>query len=107
MVNKNIILIIIMIFFEVISQYYLQKATKKKTLLNFDLILGLLFQTLFGFVYFFILKNGFSLAIANTLVDSGGAIAIIFLGFFIFKQKLTLKQIIGIFIIMCGVILIS
>ena len=53
------------------------------------------------------LNLGVDLAVANTLIDGGGAVGIVLLGFLVFKQKLTVKQMVGILLTIFGVILIS
>lgn len=106
---KKVFYIIIMILSEVLSQFLLQKGAqfKKISFKNINLLAGLLFQVVWGFFYFILLKNGWSLAIANALVDGGGALAIVILGWVVFKQKLTLKQLVGVLIIICGGVLLS
>ena len=59
------------------------------------------------FIYFLVLKSGYSLAIANTLIDGGGALGIVLLGYFVFKQKLSPIQMLAVFITMVGVILLG
>ena len=98
-----------LITFEIVSQYFLQRAVKvnKKWYNNSNLLIGVLGQILMAFVYFAVLKSGYRLAIANTLIDGGGALGIVLLGYFVFKQKLNPMQLLSVFITMFGVILLG
>lgn len=106
---RGIIFIILMATFEIISQYFLQKATKVpgSWFRNKNLWYGIIGQMIMGALYFLVLKSGYSLAVANTMVDGGGAIGIILLGYYIFNQHISTKQFIAIGITMVGVLAIS
>ncbi len=108
-ISKGSMLISTMIAFEIISQYFLQKGVsiKKSVFKNKFLYLGLLGQLLMSLIYFFVLKSGYSLAIANTLIDGGGALGIVLLGYFIFKQKISLIQSIGVALTIIGVVILG
>ena len=51
-----------------------------------------------SFLYLLLLKQGIKLAIANSLWNTRSLLTVTLMGYFIFHQKLTIKQIFGIFI---------
>ena len=89
---------------ETTAQYFLQKRVKASN--NIYLITGMTFYAIVGLIYYFMLKNGEKLAIANTLWNAGTAVTIPIIGYFIFKQTLTKKQIFGMIIVLLGVSLL-
>jgi drug/metabolite transporter (DMT)-like permease len=107
--HQGSLFISLMVIFEIISQYFIQKSVDVPTTWykNTNLWLGLFGQLIMSSLYYLVLKSGYSLAIANTLIDGGGALGIILLGYFIFKQKISRKQIIAILITMIGVIMLG
>jgi len=107
--NHGSIFISFMVIFEIISQYFIQRSVNIPTTWykNTNLWLGLIGQLIMSSLYYLVLKSGYSLAVANTLVDGGGALGIILLGYFIFKQKISHKQLMAIFITMFGVIMLG
>lgn len=107
--NKGPILMITMVAFEIISQYFLQKGVNYKKIYfkNKYLYFGILGQLLMTLLYFFVLKSGYSLAIANTLIDGGGALGIVLLGYFVFKQKISLLQSLGVALTIIGVVILG
>ena len=107
--HQGSLFISLMVIFEIISQYFIQKSVDVPITWykNTNLWLGLIGQLIMSSLYYLVLKSGYSLAIANTLIDGGGAVGIILLGYFIFKQKISRKQIIAILITMIGVIMLG
>ena len=107
--NHGLLFIYFMVIFEIISQYFIQKSVDVPITWykNTNLWLGLIGQLIMSSLYYLVLKSGYSLAIANTLIDGGGAVGIILLGYFIFKQKISRNQIIAILITMIGVIMLG
>jgi multidrug transporter EmrE-like cation transporter len=107
--SRSGIFITAMIISEIISQYFLQKAVivKKEWYKNWYLYAGLIGQLLMAGLYFLVLKSGYSLAIANTLIDGGGALGIVLLGYYIFNQKLSHKQLLAVIITIIGVVLLG
>ena len=98
----------LMIVCEILAQFFLQKGVNKKmSIKNINMVIGLAIGFFINVFYFMMLNLGVDLAVANTLIDGGGAIGIVLLGFLIFKQKITAKQMVGILLTIFGVILIS
>lgn len=98
------VLIISIILVEIISQYLLEKSiTGDNTLLY----LGMLFYALVGYIYYLILKSGEKLAIANSIWNASSTIGVAIVGYFIFKQKLSFIQVMGLLLTLVGVYLIS
>ena len=78
----------------------MQKTVKSSS--QIYLILGMTFYAIVGFIYHLLLKAGEKLAIANTLWNAGNGITAPILGYLIFKQALTKKDLFCMFIIMVG-----
>jgi multidrug transporter EmrE-like cation transporter len=108
MKNKTKLLAFLMIVCEIMTQFFLQKGVNKKmSIKNINMVIGLLIGFFINVFYFMMLNLGVDLAVANTLIDGGGAVGIVLLGFLVFKQKITVKQMVGILLTIFGVILIS
>lgn len=108
MKNKTKLLAFLMIACEIMAQFFLQKGVNKKmSFKNINMVIGLLIGFFINVFYFMMLNLGVDLAVANTLIDGGGAVGIVLLGFLVFKQKLSVKQMVGILLTIFGVILIS
>ena len=107
--HHSSLFISLMVIFEIISQYFIQKSVDVPITWykNTNLWLGLIGQLIMSSLYYLVLKSGYSLAVANTLIDGGGALGIILLGYFIFKQKISRKQIIAILITMIGIVMLG
>lgn len=82
---------------ETSAQYFIQKKINIKD--NTYLIIGVVLYGMVGAIYYNILKRGKKLAVANTLWNAGTEITVAILGFFLFKQKLSYKQILAIVLI--------
>ena len=108
MKNQTKLLASLMVICEIATQFFLQKGVNKKiSIKNINLVIGLLIGFFINVFYFMMLNLGVDLAVANTLIDGGGAVGIVLLGFLVFKQKITVKQMVGILLTIFGVILIS
>jgi multidrug transporter EmrE-like cation transporter len=108
MKNQTKLLALLMVICEITTQFFLQKGVNKKmSIKNINMVIGLAIGFFINVFYFMMLNLGVDLAVANTLIDGGGAVGIVLLGFLVFKQKLTVKQMVGILLTIFGVILIS
>ena len=100
-----IVLLIIIIVTESSAQYFLQERTKTNE--NVYLIVGVLLYAAVGAIYSVILNRGKKLAIANSFWNAGSEITVALLGFFVFGQKLSKVQMVGIGLILIGVNLLG
>ena len=108
MIKTTYVYVAIMILSEILSQYFLQKGSSGNiSFKNTNLLLGLTIGVFINVFYFLILKSGYSLAIANTLFDGGGALGIVILGYLVFKQKLSYKQLFAVIVTMIGVLMLG
>lgn len=98
-------ILITLIISESSAQTLLQTA-KNKNGEKLYLILGVLFYSLVGFVYYFFLKLSNNLGLANIIWNTSTSIIISLISILYFKQKLKLKQILGAIIIVLGGLLI-
>ena len=103
--NKNIIVLLISIIaVESLAQWFLQKRITKKN--DVYLVGGVVLYGLVGIIYYWLLKHGKKMAVANTLWNAGTEISVAVLGFLFFKQSLTVEQIIGIVLILFSMYLV-
>ncbi len=102
---KLILLLLIIIATETGAQFFLQKMTKTNE--NVYLIVGVLLYAAVGAIYSIILNRGKKLAIANSFWNAGSEITVALLGFFVFGQKLSKEQMVGIALILIGVNLLG
>jgi len=102
---KLALLILVLISAESFAQLFLEKASLieyikyKKSLY---LILGIILYSIVGFVYYLALNTDMPLAIVNVIWQASTIIIITLISMFYFKQKISIKQIIGIIIVAIG-----
>ena len=102
---KLIIILIAIIAAETVAQYFLQKHVNLNNKLFF--VLGVILYAAVGAGYSILLRHGKKLAIANSLFNAGSEITVALLGFILFGQKLSYKQIIGVVLTLVGVNLLG
>ena len=102
----EILLIILIVIVESSAQTYLESFTKNKSIFRY-LFLGLLLYLFIGFLFYKLLLVEKNLAVANLLWNGGTAITITLISYFYFKQKLSIKQIIGLILTFIGVLLLG
>ena len=98
-------LLLIIIGIETLAQYFLELSSKKQN--HLILLAGIISYSLVGLVYYYILKTGDELAIANSLWNAGSGITVTIIGTLLFNQKLKKLQIVGIIISIIGVSLLQ
>lgn len=86
---------------ETASQGFLQHFVKNNKKITFY-ILGIIGYAIVGALYYFLLNLGDKLAVANSYFNAGSAIGVTLLGWLYFGQTLTIRQIIGVTIIIIG-----
>jgi uncharacterized membrane protein len=59
------------------------------------------------FGYLFVYRNGWNVSIGSLVSNIGLACVLLFVGLFIFKEKISIKQIIGMLLCVGGIILIT
>jgi len=89
-----------LIVFETAAQAFLQLYVKKSGKLHY--LLGVVGYALVGALYYFLLKAGDGLAVANSYFNAGSAVGVTLLGWLYFKQDLDAKQIVGVLITLLG-----
>ena len=103
---KLIVLLITTILAETAAQACLEKGTKGNNKYMF-IITGLFLYVVVGTVYYFILKDGSKMAIANALWNAGTSILVAIVGYLLFNQSLNTKEIIGLVLLIIGVYLVG
>ena len=89
-----------LIVFETIAQGFLQNYVNNDRVVNYAL--GVAGYAVVGGLYYYLLKVGNKLAVANSYFNSGSAIGITLLGWLYFDQSLTLRQWIGVVVTLIG-----
>ena len=98
-------LLAIIIPLETLAQYFLEQKVKEKEVIY--LVLGMLAYSAVAYVYYLILLAGNKLALANGLFNAGTSVSVTVIGWLLFKQALTTKQLIGLVVTIIGVVLIN
>ena len=102
---KFVLTLFAIIATETAAQYFLQKRVKDKN--NVLIMLGVVFYAVVAALYYMLLKDGSTLAMANSLWNAGTEISVALVGFFLFGQKLSIKQITGLILTIVGVNLLG
>jgi len=103
---KTVYILIGIVGMESFAQYFLQKQVNTSTHMMY-LIGGMICYSAVAFGYYLILKSGVKLALADALFNAGSQFMVSIIGFFVFGQHLTYKQMSGILLILLGVNLSS
>ena len=98
---KLIILLFAIIGMETGAQYFLQKTTKTNK--KIFLMIGVLMYAAVGAIYYAILNQGDKLAVANSFWNAGTEVTVALVGFAFFGQHLTVKQVVGLVLVIIGV----
>jgi len=78
------------------------------TTLEYVCIFILAFLTVFSSIFIFHLDKYYNNPLLNSVfVKAVGMIMLVLVSIFIFKEKYTMNQIIGVFIILCGIFITS
>lgn len=104
--TKLIALLTTTIIAETAAQACLERGTKGKQKYMF-LIVGLCLYVVVGIVYYFVLKGGTKMAIANALWNGGTSILVAIVGYTLFNQSLNTKEIVGLVLLIIGVYLVG
>ena len=95
-----VFLLIVIIAVETLAQYLLESAYRRYN--DFVLIAGVTTYGLVGLLYYYILRTGDELAMANALWNAGTGITVTVIGTLLFKQKLKTIQIVGLILSIIG-----
>jgi len=87
-------LLVAVIAIETIAQFFLQKMVDTNG--KHNLALGIIFYAFGGYLYYLLLKRGTKLPIANGWRTAGTYLTVIVMAVFIFEQRLTIKELLGI-----------
>ena len=105
--NKTIAMLLIgVVGAETAAQTFLEKGIKGKYKYSF-LVLGLLLYVAVGIIYYFMLKDGSKMAIANALWNAGTSVLVALVGYLIFGQELSKSELVGLVLIVGGVFLMG
>ncbi len=89
---------------ETLAQAMIENGLKHKR----DLFIGLVLYVIVGTIYYFMLKNGSKMAIANALWNAGTSVGVAIVGWIMFGQKLQWPfEISGLALIVLGVFLMG
>tara|TARA_Y100000590_G_C15220223_1_gene825938 strand:+ start:120 stop:452 length:333 start_codon:yes stop_codon:yes gene_type:complete len=97
-----------LILAETAGQYYLKKGSKTSPLVDFHLVMGLIFYALVGLNYYYVLKSpGMSLPKANAIWSGGVVITVALASYFMFNERLSYREIVGITVTTAGILIMS
>ena len=102
---ETIILLIIIICLETLAQYLLEKRVKTKDIRY--LLSGIVAYAGVAYVYFLMLRSGSKLAVANAFWNAGTGLTVTLVGWLMFGQKLTSRQIIGLVVTIIGISILN
>lgn len=89
---------------ETLAQAMIENGLKHKR----DLFIGLVLYVIVGTIYYFMLRNGSKMAIANALWNAGTSVGVALVGWIMFGQKLQWPfEISGLALIVVGVFLMG
>ena len=89
-----------LIVFETAAQAFLQRYVNNSVVANYAL--GVAGYAAVGALYYYLLKVGDKLAVANSYFNAGSAVGITLLGWLYFDQDLTSRQVIGVVVTLAG-----
>mgnify|MGYP001259790422 CR=1 FL=1 len=97
-----ILLIVAISAGEALAQYFLQKNSDTKGNTPMYLAAGIVVYGLVAYIYNLILSSGVKLALANSVWNALSEILVAIVGWLLFGQTLTKKQILGVIIVIVG-----
>ena len=97
---RSVFLLILIIAVETLAQYFLESADR--TYNDLILLAGISTYGLVGLLYYYILKTGDKLAVANAIWNAGTGVTVTIIGTLLFKQKLKTIQIVGLILSIIG-----
>ena len=99
------VLLVTIICLETLAQFLLEKKVKtKETKFLFS---GIVAYAGVAYVYYLMLKSGTKLAIANAFWNAGTGLTVTIVGWLMFGQKLTMRQVIGLIITTIGITILN
>lgn len=93
-----------LIIFETGAQVFLQRYVKNSVIANYAL--GVVGYAAVGALYYYLLKTGDKLAVANSYFNAGSAVGVAMIGWLYFDQVLTFRQLIGVTMTILGTLLL-
>ena len=101
----TVFLLILIISLETLAQFFLEKRVKTDNFMY--LLSGILAYGTLAYVYYLLLNHGNKLAIANAFWNAGTGLTVTIIGWLLFDQKLSNKQILGLLITTVGITLLN
>ena len=105
MISHAWLVVIGLIVAESGAQYFLQRAVKGSR--DMHLAAGSALYVLVAVLYYHLLSTGDPMAMANSVWNAGTEVSIALVGWFFFRQKLGVRQVIGIAVTMFGIHLLG
>ena len=98
-------LLIIIICLETLAQYFLERRVKTKEVRY--LLSGIVAYAGVAYVYYLMLRSGSKLAVANAFWNAGTGLTVTIIGWLMFGQKLTMRQVLGLIITTIGITILK
>ena len=102
---KTGILLILIICLETLAQYFLERKVKTKDIRY--LFFGIIAYAGVAYIYYLMLKSGSKLAVANAFWNAGTGLTVTIVGWLMFGQKLTMRQVAGLIITTIGITILN
>ena len=102
----KVLILFCIILIETGGQYYLKKGSQSTN--TFHLVVGMIFYALVGLNYYYVLKSpGMTLPKANAIWSGGAVISIALVSYFMFNERLSFREIVGITVTTAGILIMS
>ena len=99
------VLLVTIICLETLAQFLLEKKVKTKE--TKFLLSGIVAYAGVAYVYYLMLKSGSKLAVANAFWNAGTGLTVTIVGWLMFGQKLTMRQVVGLIITTIGITILN
>jgi multidrug transporter EmrE-like cation transporter len=97
---KELLILALLLFFEIIGGYLLKTANNIQSI---KLYVGILSYAIVAYLFYLFLKKSKNIAISNIYWQIGNVFLMTLLSVLVLKEKLTKKQILGLFIVSIGI----
>jgi len=102
----KVLILFCIILIETGGQYYLKKGSQSTN--TFHLVVGMIFYALVGLNYYYVLRSpGMSLPKANAIWSGGAVISVALVSYFMFNERISLKEIVGITVTTAGILIMT
>jgi len=99
--HRGIIALAVVVIAETLAQTSLEASLSPKKRSTLMLVLGIIGYVVVAIAYRFVLKDA-PMGIANVVWNAATGLSVCAVGYFVFGEKLTMKQLLGILLVFIG-----